>query len=629
MRGAATVYEDFGNDFGPRERPRTTYKRYSRSNGGRLTSELALTPLLAGSPGLFNIPTPVLRRDRHDPAMLDRSRAGDQVAPMEPDQAEAVPESSLQRQEEVFREKSSKRQDDAAIAVKRNFSALIIATRSCEEPRTVHGQSRSLFSQCLRAVPAYIAEATAQRRLEDPDHKDNVAIETFDFLQSFEVSEGKGWASLREVTRAQGIHILVRTIEAGLIKRRFCLDLCRFCRDHGQIDAIPSLEFASLKSVAGGLSKVLLQNENRQDHKSLHKFLQTGLAPQLDLSSLEEIAERIAPIPSATILLADVVFLIKYQSQDTSDLQAVLSQRLEFIARLCQAPTDMKPSSSIEVERVTELLVDAAMLSGKAAKTDAFNIFKSWISVLKIIEPPYPSVRWFLSRLIVQSSTVFAERTHSKAHHEYATQMKRTVKDDVEVWTMMDWETPIRPAGTQPTWRWNSGLDEWITATPLPRPQTNSTKRPLPRKGIKRADQPVSEPINTSTQVASSPPTAPSQRKVFEESTTAAVRQLRRSLGQCFSEAQSEAPTENETLRPTTRYFDRQTAPEVESEPLQPQLSTKAHVAEDDTGSSEDDELSMNEPAHKISTSARYKVLEPITRTTLRGKGRKVQRIAY
>ena len=73
------------------------------------------------------------------------------------------------------------------------------------------------MSICLRTLPAHIADETAYRKTEDIDDKSDVNAETYDFLEErFCIIQGKGWPEFREIVRAQAIHMIKETIDAGL-----------------------------------------------------------------------------------------------------------------------------------------------------------------------------------------------------------------------------------------------------------------------------------------------------------------------------------------------------------------------------------------------------------------------------
>ena len=107
------------------------------------------------------------------------------------------------------------------------LEALLKATKK-GTPTRPQG-ARSLFSTCLRNVPAYIAMEQYWIDQED-DHKDtDVALNTYVDLESLSSAGNGGWKPLREVARAHGITIIGDGIKDGSVGPAIARGLIILC----------------------------------------------------------------------------------------------------------------------------------------------------------------------------------------------------------------------------------------------------------------------------------------------------------------------------------------------------------------------------------------------------------------
>jgi hypothetical protein len=142
-----------------------------------------------------------------------------------------------------FNEKSHRATEPHLV---KDLSQLLYATNSSDE-RT--GGSRSLLSMCLRKLPSIIRQEQKEVDELDPEESYDVSTHMYNYLESeYSLSYGS-WKPLRELARAQGVHILCNGIRDGLIPADMSKMLYlaarknRAARESGQIlDAIVSVQ---------------------------------------------------------------------------------------------------------------------------------------------------------------------------------------------------------------------------------------------------------------------------------------------------------------------------------------------------------------------------------------------------
>ncbi|MCJ1256420.1 hypothetical protein MMC24_004241 [Lignoscripta atroalba] len=118
----------------------------------------------------------------------------------------------------------------------------------------VRSGSRSLFSTCLKNVPAYITEEQFHCEEEDPDAEVDVASMIYADLEAHGSSHTGGWKPLREIVRAHGIYLLGSGIKDGLISAPIARGLVILCLQRAAYDEARCL-VESLIAVAGPLSR--------------------------------------------------------------------------------------------------------------------------------------------------------------------------------------------------------------------------------------------------------------------------------------------------------------------------------------------------------------------------------------
>ncbi|MCJ1384684.1 hypothetical protein MMC17_007802 [Xylographa soralifera] len=119
------------------------------------------------------------------------------------------------------------------------LEALLKATKK-GTPRQSEG-ARSLFSTCLRHVPAYIAGEQHWVDQEDDETDIDVALNTYVDLESFSSAENSGWKPLREVARAHGITIIGDGIRDGSVGPAIARGLIILCLQASAYDEAEAL----------------------------------------------------------------------------------------------------------------------------------------------------------------------------------------------------------------------------------------------------------------------------------------------------------------------------------------------------------------------------------------------------
>ncbi|KAF2502650.1 hypothetical protein BU16DRAFT_612290 [Lophium mytilinum] len=108
------------------------------------------------------------------------------------------------------------------------LSNLLQATKS-DTDKSRKG-TRSLFSTCMRQVPAYIRLEEHFLEEDGDDDDTDVANEIYSYLEDHgAVEDGIGWKPLREVVRAHAISLLQEAIEDKLLIPGVILGLYRLC----------------------------------------------------------------------------------------------------------------------------------------------------------------------------------------------------------------------------------------------------------------------------------------------------------------------------------------------------------------------------------------------------------------
>ncbi|KAF2816958.1 uncharacterized protein BDZ99DRAFT_5415 [Mytilinidion resinicola] len=108
------------------------------------------------------------------------------------------------------------------------LSNLLQATKS-DTDKSRKG-TRSLFSMCLRQVPAYIRLEEHFLEEDGDDNDTDVANEIYSYLEDHgAVEDGIGWKPLREVVKAHAVSLLQEAIEDRILVPGVILGLYRLC----------------------------------------------------------------------------------------------------------------------------------------------------------------------------------------------------------------------------------------------------------------------------------------------------------------------------------------------------------------------------------------------------------------
>lgn len=105
------------------------------------------------------------------------------------------------------------------------------ATRSSRSKSLQH----SLFSTCLRKIPAFIKSESQWRKALDRDDKSDPAEEIYSVLEGFGTSES-GWSGLRPVVRAHAISLMKDAIQAELMDSNDVKYIRDWCETHAADD---------------------------------------------------------------------------------------------------------------------------------------------------------------------------------------------------------------------------------------------------------------------------------------------------------------------------------------------------------------------------------------------------------
>ncbi|KAL9612888.1 MAG: hypothetical protein Q9167_002521 [Letrouitia subvulpina] len=89
--------------------------------------------------------------------------------------------------------------------------------------------ARSLFSTCLRKVPAYIAEEERCCKADEPESDLDISSTVYGNLESLGAAATAGWRPLRQVVRAQGVAMIGDAIKDSLFTFSLARQLTAIC----------------------------------------------------------------------------------------------------------------------------------------------------------------------------------------------------------------------------------------------------------------------------------------------------------------------------------------------------------------------------------------------------------------
>ncbi|KAK5125387.1 hypothetical protein LTR85_000496 [Meristemomyces frigidus] len=117
----------------------------------------------------------------------------------------------------------------------------------------------SLRSACLRKVPAYVEleQHYAEEDESDSDDEQDIASELYDELEGYGTTSSGGWAGLREVVRADGLHRIRAAVFNGLLPVRIIETLVTACCRKGEVTDGLQLLTAALEADVPGRSQCL------------------------------------------------------------------------------------------------------------------------------------------------------------------------------------------------------------------------------------------------------------------------------------------------------------------------------------------------------------------------------------
>lgn len=92
-------------------------------------------------------------------------------------------------------------------------------TREDGDPDTKESQTGapSLFSMCLKNVPAYIANEEEWQKDDDDEEQVNVTANTYNQLEGLGQGQERGWKHLKTVVQAHAIHLVNTAIESQIL----------------------------------------------------------------------------------------------------------------------------------------------------------------------------------------------------------------------------------------------------------------------------------------------------------------------------------------------------------------------------------------------------------------------------
>lgn len=189
-------------------------------------------------PGEVCLPTPYLERTWNNNAFADGSPLSSTSATNGNDLSDGKHyfHAELQKEERKLQQKSKKSRfrsvaDDEKIfqGLLEGFEHLLEATSKAEECRSC--VRRTLFSTCLRQVPAYIEFEEQCLKEEDSgdDGIERISNDIYEDLESLGVQD-QGWSPLREVVRGHGIRLIEEAVAEDLINNTHFAELIRVCR---------------------------------------------------------------------------------------------------------------------------------------------------------------------------------------------------------------------------------------------------------------------------------------------------------------------------------------------------------------------------------------------------------------
>ena len=294
------------------------------------------------------------------------------------------------------------------------LEALLKATRN-GTPTQTEG-ARSLFSTCLRNVPAYIATEQYWVHQEDDDAETDVALNTYVDLESFSSAENSGWKPLREVARAHGITIIgdgIRDGSVGPAIARGLIILCLQASAYDEAEALIKCMLARLDPIAkpstlsDGLFipqtsvalQILREFSNQTDRRGflfcqLSSLLSAKIVPVQWISSQDMVSCWNQVIVSITqqdsyaneaVALLRTAVALSYGSGSTSS--ACQIHELRLLSRMTVKESEMRPwpvaySSQPDRSLAEDKHLDRANHKAYQLSTALTNTISSLLTVL-------------------------------------------------------------------------------------------------------------------------------------------------------------------------------------------------------------------------------------------------------
>ena len=268
------------------------------------------TPTRPSTPGRLTVPTPVLVRAHVSTGWLDETRGGGPSRGYGGDDPELrTPggcrvkgwETFLGRRKAVrpvvfpFEHLRSSLSPSAWSLYAGLYTAAEALLKVCSAPHHNRGAgTRSLFSTCLRQIPAHLKEEQLWLA-EEAEHGAQVSLQSTDIYSELEnalSATGQGWKPLREIVKADGLSLICDGIKEGLFLIDFVTALVDLCTKFKSFDEAESLLDSLLvahapaaphshQSSSSGISRALSALKSYVDESDRRRYCSRRLASML------------------------------------------------------------------------------------------------------------------------------------------------------------------------------------------------------------------------------------------------------------------------------------------------------------------------------------------------------------
>lgn len=296
---------------------------------------------------------------------------------------------------------------------------------------------------------------------------------------------------------------------------------------------------------------------------------------------------------TATVLFADVIILILgHRTHCETDYEDLIRERSMFITYILMNKRPTRKPTPSPVNTTAKLLVEIGRNLVKHAGHIGFKTMQHVCDYLTQFTSHSPEETSLMKLIALESSLMFAQKTNEPSHVEYASKVEALVTKSAQDHPTIQFHLGNRPANL----RWEEGLCEWVTATPLPRELLRKTKLAVRNEA---SDESVSETRYLGSDGGDVSPLAGKfhgqmdspRRSLAPLNTTSPPLQTTTPTPSSSQDRKRKAPG------PTSSSQSLHSSGSSSQKRYKTSTGPSRHVADDDE--EEEDELSAPQPSHR------------------------------